>query len=89
MSDNELKQWAPEDWAAATTKATSRLPHSSSGTPSTSASRTAGCSRSRRATAGAGTLTPPLTTTSSSRPSTCRRRAEVRSAKPTGNQSIS
>ena len=34
---------------------------------------TAGCSRSRAATAGAGTLTPPLTTTSSTRPSTCSR----------------
>ena len=31
------------------------------------------CSRSRAATAGVGTLTPPLTTTSSSRPSTCSR----------------
>ena len=53
-----------------TRKATSRLPHSASGTPSTSAAATAGCSRSRRATAGAGTLTPPVTTMSSSRPST-------------------
>ena len=34
---------------------------------------TAGCSRSRAATAGAGTLTPPLTTMSSTRPSTCSR----------------
>ena len=37
-----------------TTKATTRLPHSGSGTPSTSAARTDGCSRSRAATAAAG-----------------------------------
>ena len=52
------------------TNATTRLPHSSSGTPSTSTAATAGCSRSRAATATAGTFTPPLTTTSSTRPST-------------------
>ena len=40
--------------ASPTTNATSRLPHSSSGTPSTSAAATAGCSRSRAATAGRG-----------------------------------
>ena len=59
--------------SAPTTNATTRLPHSSSGTPTTSASSMAGCSRSRAATAGRGTFTPPLTTTSSIRPSTCSR----------------
>ena len=36
-------------------------------------SSTSGWARSRAATAGPGTLTPPLTTTSSTRPSTCSR----------------
>ena len=53
-----------------TTNATTRLPHSSSGTPSTSAAATAGCSPQPRGDRGAGTFTPPVTTTSSTRPST-------------------
>ena len=56
-----------------TTTATTRLPHSGSGRPTTSAAATAGCSRSRAATAAAGTFTPPLTTMSSTRPSTLSR----------------
>ena len=54
--------------AVPTTTATTRWPHSASGTPKTSACSTWRCSRSRSATAGTGIFTPPLITTSSMRP---------------------
>ena len=58
---------------AGTTAATTRCPHSSSGRPKTTASATSGCSRSAASTADGATFTPPLITTSSSRPCTVSR----------------
>ena len=71
---------------AATTAATTRWPHSSSGRPNTTASATSGCSRSTASTACGATFTPPVMTTSSSRPVTVSRPSSRRPASRVRNQ---
>ena len=65
-----------------TTAAATTCPHSASGTPTTHAARTPGCAARTRSTAAGATFSPPVTITSSARPSTSSRPSRHRPRSP-------